>query len=489
MNTLKYWFCLMLCLTTTIAQAQEVKDGYVRGKIYMKLKDAMTIPFDSTQRNVEYTRTLPFLNKYQTKYQIDQVESPFFFSRSNILKRTFRISFKNDTQVEAFIKDLSSELEVEYAEKVPLDRVTLDPNDLSTDFGCAGLQYYLHDTHAPEAWDITTGSPAVVVAIVDNAVNGSHEDLFGNLVSAWDVSDNDNNTDPPSTTWDHGTHCAGIACAKNNNNKGYASMGYNCGLMAIKASSNSSSSGVDHVYNGYEGIAWASQHGAHVISCSWGATNVSTTYQNVINDAYTLGAVIVAAAGNDNVSTPFYPAAYDHVIAVASLSCSDSKSSFSNYGTWVDICTYGNDIYSSLPSNNYGKKDGTSMATPMVAGLCGLIRTKFPYYNPQEVEIALKQGVYDIYPDNPNYTGQLGAGRIDAYNSVHMPCNGNISLGSSSYSTLKTESSGYILSSNQIAPGEVVRFDASTYINLQPGFTANAGSTFSAYIDGCGGSR
>lgn len=484
---------LVFSLSSVSVMGQEVNKDYLDGQIYVKMKDNVPINFDTSSNHVDYKEVLPFLSPLAEKYQLQKVEASFYFLKSDKLRRTFRLTFNSHSKVEDFIKDLAGVKDVDYAEKVPLCKISLVPNDLSADWGCLGLQYYLHDINAPQAWDLTTGSSSVVIAIVDDAIDINHEDLSANVVSARDVSDNDNDPTPPSASFNHGTHCAGIASAKNNNGKGYASIGYSCGLMAIKVTSNSGSPA--NFTHGYEGITWAATHGADIISCSWGSSGYSATNQTVIDDADSLGALIVAAAGNDNTSTPHYPAAYNHVIAVASLDCNDEKSSFSNFGTWVDICTYGSDIYSTLPFNNYGKMNGTSMACPMVAGLCGLIWSRFPSYTADEVEIKLKQTAFNIYPDNPGFTNQLGAGRINASSAVQSPpCFGSVDLDLFTvipfppyYYLLHTESSGSLELGSPVSG--IVKLDATTSVTLTPGFHAAQGNTFNAYIDGCGGAR
>ena len=130
------------------------------------------------------------------------------------------------------------------------------------------------------------------------------------------------------------------------------------------------------------------------------------------------GITFVAAAGNDNTSQVFYPAGYNYVISVASTTSSDSKSSFSNYGTWIDIAAPGSSIYSTIPNNTYGTQSGTSMACPLVAGLCGLLKSYNPALTPDEIENCLDQSADNIDAQNPSYVGDLGAGRINALGAL-----------------------------------------------------------------------
>ncbi|MES1219845.1 MAG: S8 family serine peptidase, partial [Bacteroidota bacterium] len=320
-------------------------------------------------------------------------------------------------------------------------------------------------------WDYFSTGSNVVIAIVDDAVSRNHSDLSPNLwvnpgeiagngidddgngfiddINGYDVADNDANPNPPSLAFDHGTHVAGIASAATNNNNGISSIGYSCKLMCVKASNTPSL-----ITNGYDGIIYAANSGANVINLSWGSSSFSTTAQNIINYARSKGCIIVAAAGNDNVSTLFYPAAYTGVISVAATAPGDTKASFSNYGNWITVSAPGLNIYSTLPGDTYGNLSGTSMASPLVAGLVGLMRSLNPGMPAADLINCLKTTATNIDALNPTYTGQLGTGRIDA--EAAMQCvNASLSLPpvadfSASYTTIS-------------AGGSVTFSDLSTY--------------------------
>ncbi|HLG03760.1 MAG TPA: S8 family serine peptidase, partial [Bacteroidia bacterium] len=142
------------------------------------------------------------------------------------------------------------------------------------------------------------------------------------------------------------------------------------------------------------------------------------TYLTTVADA--LGVILIAAAGNDATSTPYYPAASNHVIAVGATESNDTKASYSNYGSWIDLMAPGSGIYSTLPDggDSYGTLSGTSMSCPLVAGVAALILSTSPSLNPSQVEVLLEGGCENISPQNPNYPGQLGAGRLNAYFSL-----------------------------------------------------------------------
>ncbi|MCX7835098.1 MAG: S8 family serine peptidase [bacterium] len=315
-------------------------------------------------------------------------------------------------------------------------------------------QWGLTRVNSNLAHDYSTGDPSVIVAIVDTGVQLTHPDLSPNLwvnpgedlngngvietnernnidddmdgfvdnFHGADVVDNDGDPSPNPTNSSHGTHCAGIASAKTNNATGIASLGYNCKIMAVRAGAQ------QYITDGYDGIVFAANKLADVISLSWGGNSAGPNEQQVINYAWARNCVILAAAGNDNVSTLHYPSALNNVVAVASTSSNDQKSSFSNYGTWVDICAPGSNIMSTVPTNSYTYMSGTSMACPFAAGLAALIKSRILSASNQEVVHVLLSSADNIDAINPNYVGLLGAGRINALAAMEMLNVPNITL-------------------------------------------------------------
>ena len=252
----------------------------------------------------------------------------------------------------------------------------------------------------------------------------NHPDLTNKLTTTGsDVADNDSDVNPPTLTdsnWDHGTHTTGTVGAETNNSKGVSSIGYDIKVMPVKIARNSDGA----LIAGYDGIVYAVDNGAKVISMSWGSGTYSTYGQQIIDYAYSQNVVCVAAAGNAGVSTVEYPGGYTHVIAVASSASNDAKSSFSNYGTWIDVTSPGENILSTTATDaggtgiKYGYMDGTSMATPLVAGLCGLMLSVNSNMLPDDLEACLKTNCDNIDSKNPSYIGKLGGGRINAQKAV-----------------------------------------------------------------------
>ncbi len=222
------------------------------------------------------------------------------------------------------------------------------------------VQWGPQKVRAPEAWDSGDGSPASVVAIIDSGVDTDHPDLDEHLAWGLDTYASDGD---PSDSDGHGTHCAGIAAAETNNAIGVAGAARNCSFAAYRCGNASfpTSALVAAIHD-------AREQGCKVISMSWGSQYGHPAIEDALQEAHDAGCVLVAAAGNDGVSTPFYPAALPFVISVGSSTQGDGRSGFSNWGGWVDIAAPGQSIYSTYKNGGYAYLSGTSMACPLVAG-------------------------------------------------------------------------------------------------------------------------
>ena len=444
-NIMKKITLLFLGLLLGIAvKSQTIYKDYIDGRIYLKIKPGFFTGIDrSNPRNIAISAD-PVLNKIFIKYGVTKITKPFYQATDNKhLPNILRIEFASKARVNSFIAELESVNGVEYSEKVPLVQVFATPNDPL-------IPAHLTQIGASNAWNVFNGNSSIPVAIVDNAVMWNHADLLANTytntaetpnnnidddhngyiddVNGFSVADNNNNPAPTNTNMIHGTHCAGIAGAVTDNSVGIASIGWNIKIIPVQCEPDNSSNMLA-LSNGYEGIVYASRAGARVISCSWGSTGTATSEQFVIDYAWDRGAIIMAAAGNSSTNTPHYPAAYNNVYCVASVASNDVKSSFSNYGTWVDIAAPGNTIMSTVPYAStatplYQQSSGTSMATPLVAGLAGLMLSKSPAMTRLNVLNCISSTAANIYSlsGNSGYSSgsQLGAGRIDAF--LAMQC-------------------------------------------------------------------
>jgi len=230
------------------------------------------------------------------------------------------------------------------------------------------LQYGLVNIRAPQGWDYSTGSAAVIIAIVDTGVDLSHPDLAAKIVPGHNSI---NVLSSPQDDNGHGTHAAGIAAASGNNGVGMAGVSWGARIMPVKvlyASGSGFSSDVA------EGITWAADHGAQVINLSLGGALPSTALQDAVNYAYNKGIILVAAAGNTSSNFVLYPARYPNVIAVGAVDSANKRLSNSTIGPELDLVAPGAFIYSTV-IGGYGYKNGTSMAAPYVSGLAAILRS------------------------------------------------------------------------------------------------------------------
>jgi serine protease len=302
---------------TGIHLAQNFNIHYQDGKVWFLLKDdylkVASAP-DENPANLPLGR-LSFLAALEGPYSITRLSLPFVAAKNSpVLTRTYLVEFSNIHEVEGLIAALKSSGAVEYAEKVPLDRPFLVPNDPGY-----SSQWALTKILAGSAWDYYSSGSNITVAIVDDAVQRTHPDLQPNLwvntgeisgngidddgngyvddINGFNVASGNNNPNPPSNSFDHGTHVAGIASAASNNSAGIASIGFSCKLMCVRATT---SPGV--ITHGYDGILYAALSGARIVNMSWGGPSFSQTAENVVNYAYSLGSFLVAERQcNDSV--------------------------------------------------------------------------------------------------------------------------------------------------------------------------------------------
>lgn len=276
----------------------------------------------------------------------------------------YRITSKR--KMRRMLKQYSKSKLIEYAEPNHVYKAFYTPNDPYY----PGYQYGPQKVAAPAAWDITQSSANIKIAIIDTGVQPNHPELAGKLLPGYDYVDWDPNTSDGNG---HGTHVAGIAAAATNNGVGIAGMAPFASIIPIRSLDNYGNGLLSSVANG---IVYAANNGAHVVNLSLGSPTNDSFLQAAVQYAWDRGAVVIAAAGNDNTSTPFYPAYLPGVVAVASTNSSDVKSAFSNYGTWVDVAAPGDQILSTYVGTSYAYLSGTSMAAPHVSGLAALLASQ-----------------------------------------------------------------------------------------------------------------
>ncbi|HOT95684.1 MAG TPA: S8 family serine peptidase [bacterium] len=337
-------------------------------------------------------------------------------------------------------RELARDPAVEFAEARYEYQLTAVPNDPLT-----GKQYYLNKTRLPQAWDLCKGEQgSVVIAIIDGGTDISHPDLAGNLWTnpgeiPGNGRDDDGNgfiddlhgwnftthtADPNSlfsgTTYSsHGTHTAGAACAVANNRIGIAGTSWNARLMALNAGSRTADDKIDPLSID-QAIIYATANGANILSCSFSGAYSEVNWR-LIRFATEQGMVVVAAAGNSaTLANEVYPASYPGVLAVAAIDSSDIKAYFSNYGTTVDVSAPGVGIWSTVAGGGYEGPlwQGTSMSTPIAAGVVALVMTQHPEWSGLQAAEQVRITADKIDSKNPAYAGQLGHGRINAWRAL-----------------------------------------------------------------------
>lgn len=316
---------------------------------------------------------------------------------------------KNQNYFDA-MKALTKNPNVAYAEPNYIAKAESVPNDpyYSQQWGPPAI-------HADTAWDKVTPSQRskVTIAILDTGINASHEDLAANIVPGYNFV---NNTATPTDGHGHGTHVAGIAAAIINNGRGIAGISGGSKIMPIKVLDDSGSGNYSHII---QGIQYAADHGAQVISMSLGGPGSSRSMQDAINYAINKGVTVVAAAGNEGGAVDF-PGNCAGVITVGALDSNGTRASYSNFGPELDVMAPGSQIYSSYinGSSSYTYMSGTSMATPAVAGVAALVRAANPGLTPAQVSDIIDRSAADM--SNPGFDNNTGYGRVDAAQAVNL---------------------------------------------------------------------
>lgn len=433
---LSVFLLTILLLSGHWVKAAHLNEGYYQNQIYLALKPhAAEYMIDGTgQVNMDL-----FLTAFESVFQnveINKVEVPFFQAKDSPLENVIQVFVGPGTDLSALCNTLGIHAAVAYAERVPQAEFfeSVYPNDLSMDSNYSG-QWYLHKIQAPEAWRISRGSRDIKVAVVDQAIDIEHPDLkdviwtnpgeipdngidddengYVDDVHGYDVAEDDPDPNPDNAQQVHGTHVAGLVSAKTDNNIGIASIGYNLSIIPVK-SAYSNNAGAEQ----YKGVIYAANTGADIINCSWGGAGFSITNKNVIEFAQREGALVVCSSGNEGSDELGYPAAYTGVITVGATTILDRMSSFSNYNEKLSVSSPGSNIISTLPGDKYESYSGTSMSTPIVSGLLGLMKSHYPEISNDELKTCLVTTTDPVDVHLERYAGKTGTGRINAYKAM-----------------------------------------------------------------------
>lgn len=316
-----------------------------------------------------------------------------------------RVKLPSGVSVEDAITFYESLRNVEFAEPNYVAKAFLTPNDQlwSVQWGPMKIQ-------CPQAWDITTGSASIVVAVLDTGVQFSNPDIAGKTVSGgWDYANNDAD---PSDDNGHGTHVAATASGATNNSVGIAGVGWNTRILPIKVLDASGNGTYGWIISG---IDRARLQGAKVINMSLGGSAPSSSLEAAVNAAWNAGIVLAAAAGNGGSTQQIYPAAYTNCIAVAASDQNDFRAGFSQYGSsWVDVAAPGVNIAGPWNDGNWYYVSGTSQACPHVAGQAALLFSRFGASTPAA---TIRQRIENNI--DPVQGGQwVAKGRINVFKSL-----------------------------------------------------------------------
>jgi subtilisin family serine protease len=274
--------------------------------------------------------------------------------------------------------------------------------------------------YADQAWDIVGGSMDVKVAVVDNGCDYQHPDLVADFKTGelgYDFIGNDNDPRPDNTNVAesfHGTHVAGIIAATRDNNVGLAGWSL-VQLLAVRVLNDSGSGTTDVVASG---VRWAADHGARIINMSLTSPSSSTPMEQACAYAAQQGVVIVVASGNEGQEAIGFPAALSQCIAVGASSTDSRLASFSNYGPEQEVVAPGTSILSCVPGGKYGQADGTSMASPQVAGVAALVLAKNWGLSAAEVRAILDASAIDMGLVGRDI--QYGYGLVNAKRAVDL---------------------------------------------------------------------
>ena len=297
---------------------------------------------------------------------------------------------------------LSKNPNFEFAELDYIATANLTPNDPLY----ASYQWHLPSISAPAAWDTATGSSNTIVAIVDTGVQANHPDLLGRCLQGYDFVNNDANPDDDEG---HGTGTSGAAAASGNDGIGMAGVTWGSKILPVKVLGADGSGAFSTIASG---INYSADQGARVINMSLGGTFSSSTLQNAVNYAWNKGATLIAAAGNSGTSQAQYPAACSNVVAVSALDRSNRITSWSSYGSFVDLCAPGLDIGTLGFNGTYVVASGTSFSSPIVAGVACLALSVNPALNNSQLVALLTRNADDL--GTAGFDSYYGNGKVNA---------------------------------------------------------------------------
>jgi subtilisin family serine protease/5-hydroxyisourate hydrolase-like protein (transthyretin family) len=326
--------------------------------------------------------------------------------------------------------------------------------------------------NAPEAWNITTGSSNVRMAVLDTGIDSNHPNLqnlvdtsLGRSFVGGDAEDRQG----------HGTHVAGTVAS-------YGSVSgvmQDASLVSVKVLGDD---GSGTLYGIQEGILYAADINSDVMNMSLGGGGYNQGMNDAVQTAVDAGTIVVAASGNDSAASISYPAAYSGAIAVGSVTSSGARSSFSNYGDGLELMAPGSNIYSTYPNGQYRTLSGTSMAAPHVAGVAGLMRSVNP-----DISVSEARTILTDTAQNAGSFYEYGYGIVDAYAAVQLAGGGSEpdpDPGNETHTAVSTDKTVYERGENVTMTAEVVDENNNALEGASVTFTITRpnGSSFSETV-------
>ncbi len=466
-----FLFILLFAGFSHLAAAQEPAPEFNDQVVVVQFEPGIVIGEGAAKTNL-----LSGFDRAAERYDVYRIERVYPFldhvepipktaENLDALRRTYYVRYGVQTDPKRVSMDFSSEFGVVYAEPVLVTRRYGSVFQEEPDDPQYAQQSYLELVHLPEAWDLVKAEDAsepVVIAIVDTGGDWDHEDLQANVWTNEDeISDNglddddngfiddvhgvnfnngddtDNDPTPDPTLLGetgHGTAVAGTASAVTDNGVGVAGAAWNAKLMHVNVFCTE-----EEFCDPFEGILYAASNGADIINTSWGGFSGGEELRMIsqaLDLATDMGALVVAAAGNEfsnNDLQPSYPDGHPRVLSVGATE-RDSRqlAEFSNFGRSVDIYAPGVKINTTLPNDEYANNEcppdddecflvsGTSFSSPLVSGIAALVKTRFPDISPDELRERLRLSAENIDSDNslPIYAGHLNGGLVNAEASL-----------------------------------------------------------------------
>lgn len=432
-------------------------DDYIQGRVNVKVKPEFRAYFAELSNTIPGFETLEITGLRKKFPQRKPLENQYHANGKKLpdLSLIYELDYNAEQDVYKTAEQLLSSGYFDYAEPHYVSYPLYTPNDPRV---AQYNPYHLNTLQLYTAWDVSQGDSNIVIGYTDTSFDINHEDLSGNIkhnyadpvgggdddldtypdnFSGWDMVDNDNTLFINNEI--HGTTVLAVGSATTDNSLGIAGAGFKCKYLPVKVANSS-----QVITQGYEGIVYCVDHGAKIVNCSWGNTTFNQLAQDVIDDATLVNDVlIVASAGNADATNYYYPASYEYVLSVTGVDANDlvdppSATPFSRNDS-VDVTAPGFSVYTTATYNGgplyTPPTGGTSIASPLVAGIAGLVWSHFPNMTALEVAERIKCTAdnIDAIPGNEPYAGLIGTGRVNAYAALTSSICGPVGVDENKY--------------------------------------------------------